>query len=202
MKSDAVSAEAAAERTRAALAVSRDQAIVAARRRGEASAQLLAAQAQRAKAAATLVLAQQDADHAVIRAPVSGVVADRQVNAGDYVAPGTRLLTLVPARGLHVIANFKETQTERMLPGQAAVVKVDAMPGVKLRAHVQSLAPGSGSEFALLPFEPGAGNFTKVVQRVPVRLTFDPGQPELARLRPGLSVKVAVQLPPASHLRG
>jgi membrane fusion protein (multidrug efflux system) len=73
-------------------------------------------------------------------------------------------------------------------------VKVDALPGVKLKAHVQSFAPGSGSEFALLPFEPGSGNFTKIVQRVPVRLTFDPGQAELAKLRPGLSAKVTVRL--------
>jgi membrane fusion protein (multidrug efflux system) len=194
VKTEAVSAEAAAERTRAALAVSRDQATVAARRRGEATAQLLAAQALRAKAAAALDLARQDADHALIRAPVAGVVADRQVNAGDYVQPGTRMLTLVPSGTLHVIANFKETQTVQMLPGQAAVVKVDALPGVSLKAHVESLAPGSGSEFALLPFEPGAGNFTKVVQRVPVRLVFDADQPDLARLRSGLSAKVAVRL--------
>ena len=81
-----------------------------------------------------------------------------------------------------------------MLVQQAATVKVDALEGVKLKAHVQSFAPGSGSEFALLPFEPGSGNFTKIVQRVPVRLTFDPGQPELGRLRPGLSAKVTVIL--------
>ena len=95
---------------------------------------------------------------------------------------------------LYVTANFKETQTDRMLAGQPARVEVDALPGVTLKAHVESFAPGSGSEFALLPFEPGVGNFTKIVQRVPVRLRFDAGQPELAKLRPGLSAKVTVAL--------
>ncbi|MFZ3007641.1 MAG: efflux RND transporter periplasmic adaptor subunit, partial [Phenylobacterium sp.] len=141
-----------------------------------------------------LSLAQQDADHAVIRAPIAGTVGDRQANPGDYVAPGTRLLTLVSMDTLYVTANFKETQVERMLRGQAAVIRVDALPGVTFKAHVDSFAPGSGSEFALLPFEPGSGNFTKIVQRVPVRLKLDPGQPEVKRLRPGLSAKVTVRL--------
>jgi membrane fusion protein (multidrug efflux system) len=95
---------------------------------------------------------------------------------------------------LYITANFKETQTARMLNGQVARVKVDALPGVVLKARVESFAPGTGSEFALLPFEPGVGNFTKIVQRVPVRLRFDPGQPDVAKLRPGLSAKVTVEL--------
>jgi membrane fusion protein (multidrug efflux system) len=194
VRADAASAAAGADRSRAAFAVSQDQAAVTDRRQAELSAALQAAQAQRAKAQAVLDLARQDAAHAVIRAPIAGVVGDRQANPGDYLQPGTRILTLVPLDALYVTANFKETQTERMLQGQPAVVKVDALPGVKLKAHVQSFAPGSGSEFALLPFEPGSGNFTKIVQRVPVRLTFDPGQADLARLRPGLSAQVTVKL--------
>lgn len=194
VRADAASAAANADKSRAAFAVSQDQAAVTGRRQAELLAALQAAQAQRAKAAAALDLAHQDAAHAVIRAPFAGVVGDRQANPGDYVQPGVRLLTLVPLDALYVTANFKETQTERMLQGQPAIVKVDALPGVKLRAHVQSFAPGSGSEFALLPFEPGSGNFTKIVQRVPVRLVFDPGQAELAKLRPGLSAKVTVRL--------
>ena len=194
VRADAASAAAAAEKSRAALAVSQDQAAVTGRRGAELAAALSAAQAQRAKAAAALDLARQDQDHALIRAPIAGVVGDRQANPGDFVQPGTRLLTLVPENALYLTANFKETQTGRMLQGQPAVVRVDALPGVKLKAHVQSFAPGSGSEFALLPFEPGSGNFTKIVQRVPVRLTFDPGQPEVARLRPGLSAQVTVKL--------
>jgi membrane fusion protein (multidrug efflux system) len=83
-----------------------------------------------------------------------------------------------------------------MAPGQRALIRIDAAPGVTLRGRVDSLAPGSGSEFALLPFEPGTGNFTKIVQRIPVRIAFDPGQSAVARLRPGLSTTVTVRLTP------
>jgi membrane fusion protein (multidrug efflux system) len=81
-----------------------------------------------------------------------------------------------------------------MAPGQAATIEVDALPGVKLKGHVESFAPGSGSQFSLLPFEPGTGNFTKIVQRVPVRVALDVGQPGLEKLRPGLSTTVTVKL--------
>ena len=194
VQADAIAASAAAERSRASLAVSRSQAEVTAQRRGELEAGVAQAKAQRDKADAALALALQDRDHSEIRAPIAGVVGDRQANVGDYVQPGSRLMTLVPVRDLYITANFKETQTARMLRGQAAKVKVDALPGVTLKAHVESFAPGSGSEFALLPFEPGTGNFTKIVQRVPVRLRFDPGQPDVAKLRSGLSAKVTVTL--------
>ncbi|WP_296600188.1 HlyD family secretion protein [Phenylobacterium sp.] len=194
IQTQAVAAAAAAEKTRASLAVSRSQAGVTASRRGELLAAVAQAKAQRQKAAAALELARQDQQHVDIRAPIAGVVGDRQANIGDYVQPGSRLLVVNPLDRLYVTANFKETQTARMLNGQAAKVKVDALPGVTLKAHVESFAPGTGAEFALLPFEPGVGNFTKIVQRVPVRLRFDPGQPEVARLRPGLSAKVTVEL--------
>jgi membrane fusion protein (multidrug efflux system) len=152
------------------------------------------AQAGLARARATLDLARQDQAHAVIRAPMAGVVGDRQVEVGDYVQPGTRLLTLVPVHALYVTANFKETQVSRMLVGQKAVVRVDALPGRSLTGRVESFAPGSGSQFSLLPFEPGTGNFTKIVQRVPVRIALDRGQNGLAHLRPGLSSTVTVKL--------
>jgi len=194
VETTAVAAAAAADRTRAELAVNRSQLAATASRRGELIAAVAQARAQRAKAAAALDLARQDQDHAVIRAPIDGVVGDRQANVGDYVQPGSRLLVVNPLDRLYVTANFKETQTARMLGGQAAKVKVDALPGVTLKAHVESFAPGTGSQFALLPFEPGVGNFTKIVQRVPVRLRFDPGQPEVGKLRPGLSAKVTVAL--------
>jgi membrane fusion protein (multidrug efflux system) len=194
IEAGAVSASAAADKSRASLQVSRDQAQVTARHTAEFAAALAQARAGREKAQAALDLARQDQAHSEIRAPVAGVVGDRQANVGDYVQPGSRLLMLAPMDRLYVTANFKETQTARMLQGQAAEVKVDALPGVTLKAHVESFAPGSGSEFALLPFEPGVGNFTKIVQRVPVRLRFDPGQPQVARLRPGLSAKVTVRL--------
>ena len=129
-----------------------------------------------------------------VLAPIDGVVANRQARDGDYVAPGTRLLTVVPLHDLYITANFKETQTERMRPGQRVTIDVDALSGEELAGRVESIAPGSGSTFSLLPFEPGTGNFTKIVQRVPVRIRFDSGQPRLDRLRPGLSVTAKVHL--------
>jgi membrane fusion protein (multidrug efflux system) len=189
-----VSAQADAERSRALLDVNRNQAAVTHAKRLTLQANVAQAQAMVARAEAALTLAHQDLDHTVIRAPIDGVVGDRQVARGDYVQPGTRLLSIVPLSALYVIANFKETQTPRMLPGQRAVIEVDALPGVELMGRVTSFAPGSGSEFSLLPFEPGTGNFTKIVQRVPVRIQFEPNQAALARLRPGLSTTVNVKL--------
>lgn len=100
----------------------------------------------------------------------------------------------MPSAGLYVTANFKETQTGLMRVGQSADIEVDAMPGSHLHGVVDSFAPGSGSSFALLPFEPGTGNFTKVVQRVPVQIRLDPGQSELVKLRVGLSTTVKIGL--------
>jgi len=152
------------------------------------------AEASVARAQAALTLVRQDQANALIRAPIDGVVGDRQANVGDYVQPGSRLLTLVPLHSAYVVANFKETQVDRMKVGSVATVEVDALPGVALQGHVESFAPGSGSEFALLPFEPGTGNFTKIVQRVPVRVRFDGGLYGAERLRPGLSATVTVSL--------
>ena len=190
----AVTARSDAEHSRAALDVTRQQAAVTAARRPVLQAALAQAEASAARARAAQDLTRQDQGYTVIRAPIDGVVGDRQAEPGDYVQPGSRLLTLVPLDALYVTADFKETQINRMLPGESARVKVDALPGVVLRGEVDSFAPGSGSQFALLPFEPGTGNFTKIVQRVPVRIRLDPGQPGLARLRPGLSTTVTVRL--------
>ncbi len=190
----AVGAQSSADRSRAQLAVSEDQAAVTGAKRATLLAGLSQAEAAVARARAALVLARQDQAHAVIVSPIDGVVGDRQAEPGDYVQPGTRLMTIVPMKALYVVANFKETQVERMLPGQAATIKVDALGGKALKGRVESFAPGSGSQFSLLPFEPGTGNFTKIVQRVPVRIRIDPGQAQIARLRPGLSTTVKVQL--------
>lgn len=190
----AVTSEQAVARSRALLDVSDATAGVTAARRPGLVAALATARARVAEMAATLDLAAQDRAHATIVAPVDGTVGNRQVRVGDYVQPGTRLLTLVPLGALYVTANFKETQTARMRPGQAATIAADALPGTTLRGTVDGIAPGSGSSFALLPFEPGTGNFTKIVQRVGVRIRLDPGQPAAAALRPGLSVTATVRL--------
>jgi membrane fusion protein (multidrug efflux system) len=190
----AVSASSAAERSRAELDVAVAQADVTTAKRATLTAALGEAEAGEARAKAALDLALQDQGHTLVRAPIDGVVGDRQAEPGDYVQPGTRLLTVVPMSALYVVANFKETQVGRMSVGQPARVHVDALPGSSLKGEVQSLAPGSGSQFSLLPFEPGTGNFTKIVQRVPVRIRLDPGQKGLERLRPGLSTTVDVKL--------
>lgn len=190
----AITAQANAVRSRAEFAVSRDQASVTHAKRSTLAAALAQATAMVASAKAALDLAVQDQTNTLIRSPIDGVVGDRQVEPGDYVQAGTRLVSVVPLDALYVIANFKETQTTRMVVGQSATVAVDALPGHALTGHVESFAPGSGSEFSLLPFEPGTGNFTKIVQRVPVRIRFDAGQRGLATLRPGLSSTVTVRL--------
>jgi membrane fusion protein (multidrug efflux system) len=190
----AVTAQSDADHSRATLDVARSQAGVTAAKRPVLQAALAQAEAAAARAKAALDLAKQDQGYTVVRASIDGVVGDRQAEPGDYVQPGTRLLTLVPLNAVYVTANFKETQIARMLPGQGARIKVDALPGVTLTGEVDSFAPGSGSQFSLLPFEPGTGNFTKIVQRVPVRIRLDPGQPGAAKLRPGLSTTVTVRL--------
>jgi len=187
-----------ADHSRAEFAMSRDEAAVTHVKRLTLQANLAQAQATVASAKAALDLSRQDQTNTLIRSPIDGVVGDRQVEAGDYVQPGTRLLSVVPLDALYVIANFKETQTARMMVGQSASVEVDALPGQPLKGHVESFAPGSGSQFSLLPFEPGTGNFTKIVQRVPVRIHFDANQAALAQLRPGLSSTVTVRLEPTS----
>jgi membrane fusion protein (multidrug efflux system) len=193
-KAAAVTAQSNAAHSRAELDVSRSQAAVTEAKRATLNAALSQAQANAAAAQAALDLAKQDQAHTLITAPIDGVVGDRQAQAGDYVQPGSRLLTIVPLSSLFVTANFKETQVSRMVVGQPATIKVDALPGRVLKGQVESFAPGSGSQFSLLPFEPGTGNFTKIVQRVPVRIRIFPGQPGFDHLRPGLSTVVNVRL--------
>ena len=190
----AITAQSDADHSRAELDVSRNQAAVTAAKRATLTAALAEANAGVARAQAALDLARQDQGHTIIRAPIDGQVGDRQVEAGDYVQPGTRMLSIVPMNALYVTANFKETQVARMTTGQPATIRVDALPGKAFKGEVDSFAPGSGSQFSLLPFEPGTGNFTKIVQRVPVRIRLDPGQPGLEHLRPGLSTTVKVRL--------
>ena len=190
----AVSAQQDTARARALVTVSEETAGVTRSRRPGLEAAVQTAQAKVAQAQAALDLARQDRRHTVIVASVAGSVGNRQVRVGDYVQPGTRLLTLVPLHDLYVTANFKETQTARMHPGQAVTIRADALSGRDIHGRIESLAPGSGSSFALLPFEPGTGNFTKIVQRVPVRIRFDAGERNLEALRPGLSVNARVSL--------
>src|SRR4029450_8112583 len=138
-------AEQDAERSAALLNVSRESQHVTSAKRATLNAALLKAEAAVERSRAALDLALQDQRHALIVAPVDGVVGNRQVQQGDYVQAGTRLLTLVPLHDLYVTANFKETQTARMRPGQPVTVRADAVPGHDFRGVVESFAPGSGS---------------------------------------------------------
>jgi membrane fusion protein (multidrug efflux system) len=191
-KAAAITAEQDAARSVAMYDVSQRAQSVTEAKRATLEAALEKAQATVQRARATLDLALQDERHAVVLAPIDGVVGNRQAQPGDYVQPGSRLMTLVPLGAVYVTANFKETQTVHMQPGQRATISVDALTGDDLKGTVESFAPGSGSTFSLLPFEPGTGNFTKIVQRVPVRIRFDANQAGIARLRPGLSVTARV----------
>jgi len=142
-------------------------------------------------AKAQLRLAQIDLDNTVIRAPVDGQLSEIGVRSGAYVTPGTQLLFLVP-HDVWVIANFKEAQTRAMRVGQPATFRVDALGDVRFTGHIQNLSPAAGSEFAVIKSDNATGNFVKVAQRIAVRIAIDPGQAAARRLRPGMSVEVAI----------
>jgi membrane fusion protein, multidrug efflux system len=125
-------------------------------------------------------------------APFDGVTSERQVQPGDYVNIGTNLINVVPLPNVYVIANYKETQLTHVRPGQPVAIRVDTFPGETLHGTVERIAPASGSQFALLPPDNATGNFTKVVQRIPVRIMLDKNQPLLDRLLPGMSVVTSI----------
>jgi len=155
-------------------------------------AQLLQARAQLEAAQAQARQSEVDAQDTTVVSAIDGRVGDKTVQVGQLAQPGTRFMTVVPTMGIYLVANFKETQVGRMRPGQPATIRVDALSGVKLRGHVESFSPGTGSQFALLQPENATGNFTKIVQRMPVRIAVDAGQRTRQLLVPGLSVKVEV----------
>jgi membrane fusion protein, multidrug efflux system len=139
-------------------------------------------------AKATLAAAKLKLGYTHIVAPFDGVVSERQVQPGDYVNIGTNLINVVPLPNVYVIANYKETQLTHVKPGQPVEVTVDSFPDQVLHGRVERISPASGSQFALLPPDNATGNFTKVVQRIPVRIQFDKNQPLLDQLLPGMSV--------------
>ena len=144
-------------------------------------------------ARAQLKQAELNVDYVRVVAPVAGVAGKRSVNLGDRVAAGQQLLTITQTGQLWVTANFRETQLERMEPGQKAEVHVDAVSR-DYRGTVESFAGATGSRYSLLPPENASGNYVKVVQRLPVRIRLEPGQPGLERLRPGMSAEPQVRV--------
>jgi membrane fusion protein (multidrug efflux system) len=185
-------AEAEARKSTAALAKSRAALGAAQQQLGVFKSQRREEEAKLKEAEANLRLARNDLANTVIRAPVSGVAGNRAGQIGQYVNPGTQLLSLVPLPHVYVTANFKETQLTRMRPGQKAEVSVDAYPDSPLEGRVASFAPASGAQFSILPPDNATGNFTKIVQRVPVRISLPAHGPLAGLLRPGLSVAVTV----------
>ena len=154
-----------------------------------------AARASLRRAEINLSQARLNIGYTTIVAPVDGIVGDRSVRKGQLVQPGTGLLTVVPmCEAIFLIANFKETQVGAMREGQRADVTVDAFGDHVFHGRIASFAPGTGSQFALLPPENATGNFTKVVQRVPVKIALDAGDALAARLRPGLSAEATVDI--------
>jgi membrane fusion protein (multidrug efflux system) len=168
----------------------RDQAAVTA-----AEKQLDVLRAQRDKANATLAhdqavqnQAQLNVGYSTITAAVTGTVGNRSLRVGQYVQAGTQLMAVVPLAETYIVANFKETQLTDVKPGQPVDISVDTFPDADIHGHVDSLAPASGQEFALLPPDNATGNFTKIVQRIPVRIVLNRDDPLAGELRPGMSV--------------
>ncbi|MCP4618388.1 MAG: HlyD family secretion protein [Bradyrhizobium sp.] len=178
-------AQADVRASRAVIAAQRHQLEVLSGTKKQRAADLEAAKA-------TLAAAKLRLGYTRIAAPFDGVVGERQVQPGDYVNIGTNLINVVPLPQVYVIANYKETQLTRVRPGQPVDIVVDTFPNERLHGRVERVAPASGSQFALLPPDNATGNFTKVVQRIPVRIRLDEGQPLLSRLLPGMSVVTSI----------
>jgi membrane fusion protein (multidrug efflux system) len=178
-------ANAASIAAEAALAAARQQLVVLGTRIAGAKAAIVQAEADVHTADLRL-------GYTEIRAPIDGYVGDRYAQAGAYVAAGTNLLSIVPAHGLWVDANFKEDEIARMKPGDPATIVADVASGQALHGHVASLAPATGAVFSVIPPQNATGNFTKIVQRVPVRILLDGEAGTLGTLRPGLSTTVSV----------
>lgn len=169
----------------------------------ETNVAVLEAQQQEAKQTlkqqqTELAKAERDLSFTVIRAPIDGVIGNRAMQVGDYVQPGQRLAALVPLDDVYIDANFKETQLADLRAGQPVTVSVDALPDHDLKGSVVSVAPASGSVFSLLPPDNATGNFTKIVQRVPVRIRVPVSDKRHELLRPGLSVVVSVDTKPGA----
>ena len=172
-------------RDQAGLVAAQQQSVVLETQRAKAQTQLQHNQAVRQQAALNL-------GYATITAPIAGTVGARSLRVGQYVQAGTQLMAVVPLQSVYVVANFKETQLTDVRGGQPATIEVDSFPGVKLTGHVDSLAPASGLEFALLPPDNATGNFTKIVQRVPVKIVLDRDSALAGLLRPGMSVESVI----------
>lgn len=180
------------ERAEAAVAGRKADLVSAQRRVATLQAQVGQARAQAEGGVAQRASADVDLGSTLVRASIAGRVGNKTVQRGQFVQPGTRVMSVVPLDQLYITANFKETQVGLMRVGQPVRIEVDALEGVELHGRVESFAPGTGAQFSLLPPENATGNFTKIVQRVPVRIAVDAGPETRALLLPGMSVHVSV----------
>jgi membrane fusion protein, multidrug efflux system len=160
------------------------------------TAQIAAAEADLAHARAVQAQAELNLSYTTIVSPTDGVVGNRTLRVGQYVQAGTQLMAVVPAASAYIVANYKETQLTHVHAGQPVSISVDMFPGQMFQGRIDSLAPASGQEFALLPPDNATGNFTKVVQRIPVKITLDRSSPLSVVLRPGMSVYPSVDTRP------
>jgi membrane fusion protein (multidrug efflux system) len=156
------------------------------------TAQRDAAEGELKRAQAALEIASYELSYTRIVAPQDGMVGERAVRVGAYVTPGSKILAVVPLAQAYVVANFQETQLTDVQPGQDVLVRVDSLGGEALRGRVESIAPATGVTFASVKPDNATGNFTKVVQRIPVKIVLEPGQPLAERLRVGMSVEASI----------
>jgi membrane fusion protein (multidrug efflux system) len=191
-RAEAQAARAQIAAAEAAVAAQRGQAGALVANTSGAEAGIAAGRADVQAAEAALRTAKLDLQRTLIRAPVAGVVGNRAVRPGQLVKSGQQLLAIVPVQTSYIVANFKETQLEKIRVGQPVEIKLDALPGLKVRGRIDSLAPASGAQFALIPTDSATGNFTKIVQRVPVKIAVDKNGLAAQLLRPGLSVEATV----------
>lgn len=162
------------------------------RRIATLQAQVKQAQSQGKASRAQLAAANVNVQATLVRASVDGRVGDKTVRVGQFVQPGTRMMSVVPQQNAYIVANFKETQVGLMRAGQPVTFEVDALPGVEIHGRVDSIAPGTGAQFSILPPLNATGNFTKIVQRIPVRLAIDASPEVRGLLVPGMSVEASV----------
>lgn len=181
-------------------ALNRDTAAVAAARKqiGVLGAQLEQARAVSHQQQAASRQAELNLSYTTITTPIDGTVGVRTVRIGQYVQTGTQLMAVVPLQAVYITANFKETQLTNVQAGQKVTINVDTFPDRVVHGVVDSIAPASGEEFALLPPDNATGNFTKIVQRVPVKIRIDPDDKLLGRLRPGMSVEPVIDTRPGA----
>jgi membrane fusion protein (multidrug efflux system) len=184
-------ANAVLQRDRAALTAAKQRVDVLTTAKAKAGTQVKRLEAAQKQAELNL-------GYTTIAAPIDGTVGARSLRVGQYVQAGTQLMAVVPLKAVYVVANFKETQLAEVRAGQPVEISIDGLPGIMVKGKVDSLAPASGLEFALLPPDNATGNFTKIVQRIPVKIALEVDDGLLGRLRPGMSAEPVIDTRPTA----